>query len=212
MAVSAIAHGITASGSQPDPAEHLAIFLRQRVAYRIGQVNNRRTFLNDGLHHFNQIIDARPCGIHGGELHHLAELAGIRRHLPGGGYNLGPAHAQLMAQVNIRGGDEQMKPPPLRIPGRPHRSINIPSDCTGKAADFHALHLPGDRLHGGKIPGAGYRKPRLQHIHTQFGQFISQNDLLFRSKTGPGSLLAVTQRRIENLNSFLYRNNHGKPS
>ncbi|MNC29514.1 hypothetical protein D3C75_777620 [compost metagenome] len=105
-----------------------------------------------------------------------------------------------------------MNPPPLRIPGRPDRSINVPFDRTGKAADFHALHLPGNRLHGGKIPGAGYRETRLQHIYAQFGQLIGQNDLLLRSETGPWGLLAVTQRRVKNLNSFLYRYNHGKPS
>ncbi|MNI57054.1 hypothetical protein D3C73_1120920 [compost metagenome] len=114
--------------------------------------------------------------------------------------------------MNVRGRDEQVNPPPRGIPGRPDSSVDVPFDRTGKAADFHALHLAGNRLDCGKIPRARNREARLQHIHAQLGQLISEYDLLFRRQARSGSLLTVTQRCIKNLNPFFYRYNHEKPS
>lgn len=101
MAVSAVADLVAAPCALPHPPEHLAVFIRQSVADRIRQIDDRRSLLNNGFNHFNQIVDARARGIHCRKLHRIAELAGISGHFPGSRHYLGPALAQLMAQMNV---------------------------------------------------------------------------------------------------------------
>lgn len=173
--------------TEPHTPEHFPVFLRQRIPYRVGQINNGCTFFNHRLDHLDQIIDSRPCSVHGGEFHHIAELAGIGCHLACGGNYLRSALAQLMAQMNVGGGDEQMNPPPLCIPGCPHSSIDIPFDRAGEAADLYALNLAGDGLHRCKVTRTGYREARFHDIHAQLGQLAGQNDLLLRGKASPGA-------------------------
>ncbi|MNZ77575.1 hypothetical protein D3C78_961230 [compost metagenome] len=150
----------------------------QCVTDRIGQIDNRSAFLNNSFNHFNQIIDSCSRSIHRREFNDIRELTRISRHLAGFGYDFSSAHTQLMLQMNIRRGDEQVNPPAFSILGCPDCRVNIPFNRPCKTANFHISHLTRNRLYCCKITRARYRKSRLHHINTQIRKLIGQQYFL----------------------------------
>ncbi|MOA27615.1 hypothetical protein D3C78_1485020 [compost metagenome] len=58
VAMGAVSHRIAASGLRSDRAEQLGHLLGQRVAQRIGKINDRRSFFNNRFNQLNDKISA----------------------------------------------------------------------------------------------------------------------------------------------------------
>jgi hypothetical protein len=75
--------------------------------------------------------------------------------------------------------------------------------CAREAADDGALHVPRDRLDGLEVAGRGDREAGLDHIDAEARELLRDLDLLLRVQRDARRLLAVAQRRIEDVDPVL---------
>ena len=64
----------------------------------------------------------------------------------------------------------------------------------------------GDRLDGLEVAGRGDREAGLDHVHAEAGELLRDLDLLLRVQRDARGLLAVAQRRVEDVDPVLVRN------
>ena len=68
-----------------------------------------------------------------------------------------------------------------------------------QAADHRALDLARDRLDRLEVAGRGDREAGLDHVDAQARELLGDLELLLRVQRDPGRLLAVAQRRVEDV-------------
>ena len=123
-----------------------------------------------------------------------ARLAHRAVHL---GEHLLAAHAQLVLEVDVAGGDEGVD---ARI-GGPFQGLSAALDVgragAGQAADLEPADLAGDGAHGLEVALAGDGEARLQDVHAQALELAGQRQLLGQVHAAAGRLLAVAQGGVE---------------
>jgi hypothetical protein len=65
------------------------------------------------------------------------------------------------------------------------------------------VDVAGDRLDGLEVAGRGDREPGLDHVHAEASELLRDLDLLLRVQGDAGRLLAVPQRRVEDVDPVL---------
>ena len=86
----------------PQPANEGPKFLRDRVPYRIRDIDRGRAFLDDRLDDAAQVIEVGAGGVLGGLFHIRAEPLGMADRLNGGFQRGVAVHAKLLRHVDIR--------------------------------------------------------------------------------------------------------------
>ena len=74
---------------------------------------------------------------------------------------------------------------------------------SGQAADDRPLDLARDRLDGLEVAGRGDREAGLDHVDAQARELLGDLDLLLGVQRDAGRLLAVAQRRVEDVDAVL---------
>ena len=184
-----------------DPAHEGAELGRDGVAHGVRDVERRGTGLGDRLVHVEQerVLGAR--GVLGGELDlgvAAQGLAGPRHPADGLGQGLLAGDAQLVLEVDVAGGDEQVQVRALGDADGLHRALRVAVLAAGQRGDRdpapRLLRDPADRL---EVPGRGGREARLDHVHLEPGELARDLQLLRGGQPGAGRLLAVAQGGVE---------------
>ncbi len=109
-----------------------------------------------------------------------------------------------MLQMDVGGRHERVDARALGVfDGLPARA-DIALGAAGQAADDGALHLAGDRLHGGEISGAAGREAGFDHVYAQAHQLMGDLQLLRRVQAAARRLLAVAQSGVEEDDGYSY--------
>ncbi|MNP64922.1 hypothetical protein D3C76_1604660 [compost metagenome] len=101
MTVRAIPYLIAPPCPLADTAEHLSVFMRQRVTNGIRQIDDAGPSFNSYLNHLDQVIHLGPGCIHRREFHNVGKLACIGHHLPCSSNHLTTRTTQLVLNMDI---------------------------------------------------------------------------------------------------------------
>jgi hypothetical protein len=75
--------------------------------------------------------------------------------------------------------------------------VDIRGNCARQTRDDRPPHGAGNRAHRLEVAVRGNREPSLDDVHTEPIELLCQSQLFGSSHAEAGSLLAVTERRVE---------------
>ena len=182
-----------------------AEFLRQAIARGVGDIDDGRTGLDDGLDDFRQVFIVRTACVLGIELHVLHVLLRILDGADGPFQDLLPRGIELVADVGIGSADAGMDPAPLGVLQRFGRQVDVLFHGTRQGAHRGPGHRLGNLHHRVEIPRAGDREAGLDDIHPQEFQGLGDLDLLHGVQLASGHLLPVAERGIEYIDAVVHR-------
>ena len=165
-----------------------------------GMLSVLGTRVDRGLVQLHQEVDVRPSGVLGAEfdLRVRAEsLSAVGHPLRGGEQRLVARDSQLVLEVDVAAGDEDVQVRPFCNPKGFHRTLRISVLAAGEPGHRHAPGFAGDRLDRLELAGRGGRKAGLDHVDVEADELAGDLDLLGDREPGPGSLLAVAESRVE---------------
>ena len=116
--------------------------------------------------------------------------------------DLFPALLELVLEMDVGGGDEGVDAGLAgllhRLPGR----VDIRRLGPGQGGDLRPPDLPGHGFHRFEVPPGGEGKPGLDDVHVQELQLPGNLQLFVHIEAGPGGLLAVPERGVEDIYFF----------
>ena len=144
--------------------------LGRGVAHGVGNIDRCCPGIDGGLKDLVDELGIGASGIHGRELHIFNITFGAGDHCGGKIEYLIPVHPELVGEMDIRAGEEDMNSPPLCLlyclPGAVHcLCIGM-----GQAADYGLPHFPGDEAHRLQVAWGGDGEAGLDDIHLQLLQ------------------------------------------
>ena len=80
--------------------------------------------------------------------------------------------------------------------------LDIHFHCPCKATDGDALCALGDLAHGVEVAGRGDGKASLDDVHTEADERIRDFQFLMNGHAGARRLLAIAQRRVEDIDTL----------
>ena len=177
---------------------------RDRVADRVRDVDRRRPGVDDRFVHLEEVVDVGPRRVLGGELDlgvRAERLAAVADPADRLGEGLLAGQAELVLEVDVARGDEDVEVGPLGDADRLDGSLRIAVAATGEGGDSHAaLRLAGDALDGLEVAGRCGREAGLDDVDLEAAELAGDLELLGRGEPGARRLLAVAQRRVEDPN------------
>src|SRR5213080_2807637 len=96
-----------------EPPEQRAVFLGERVPRRVGDVDRARAGLDHGREDLDHVIGVAARGVLGREFDVVEVLLRTRDRPHGGVEHVLPAHHELVLQMDVRGGNEDVDAGPL---------------------------------------------------------------------------------------------------
>ena len=182
-----------------------AVFAREAVARRVGDVDHGGTGGNGRLDHAGQILDIGASGILGVKLHILDIAFGIFHRLDSPFENLLGRGAQFVVDVLRRHADTRMDTFVLGKSQGVGRHVDILLHGAGQRTDRRFGNGFGNFQHGIEIPGAGDRETGLDHVHTEVFEQFGYLDFFGGVQLTAGDLLTIAERGVENV-QFLTHN------
>ena len=181
--------------------EHALDIGRQRVADRVGQVDRRRAGVDRRLGDLAEEREVAARRILRRELHVVAirRARGRRPTRPARG-TARAADAQLVFEVNVGGGEEDVNARARRLRQRRPGAIDVRRDRAGQAGDDRPPHGAGNGAHRLEVAIRRDREAGLDDVHAEAIELLRQAQLLGRGHAEAGRLLAVAKRRVEHLN------------
>ncbi len=189
-------------GSHPcDDAPHeVAELGRNRVPDRVRDVHRGRARVDDRLVDSQQELGVRARGVLGAELDlsvAAKALTPVAHPAHGGSKRLLPGHAQLVLEVDVARGDEDMEMRALGGEQRLHGPLRVAVAAPGEPGHRHALRLARDPLDRLEVARRRRREAGLDHVHVEPDQLPRDLDLLGDRETGTRRLLAVAKGGVE---------------
>ena len=175
------------------------VLLRQAIARRIGNVDDRRPSPDHGLDHAREVLVVGTPGVFGIEL----DVLDILFRMPDGRH--GPLDdllrrgIELVIDMRVRHADARMYPLVLGQSQRVGRHVDIVLHGPRQRADRrpgNGLRYLPDRI---EVAGARHGKAGLDDIHAQRLKRPSHFHFFDRIELAAGNLFPVAQRRVENV-------------
>src|ERR1017187_3419074 len=185
-----------------DVAKHLRVVVRSRIADRIGQVDDRRTGFDGSQNRLAEVIDFSTAGILGGKFHLIAVLFAEAHHFRNLIDGLLACGSQLVFQVQVGSSEEKVQ---ARLCGRletAQGSIYVVLYLKYKLRYGAMLDFSGHGSRGLQVSGGGNRETRFDDVHAELLDLPRKLQLFLAIHRKAGGLLAVSQRRVEDLNGF----------
>ena len=107
---------------------------------------------------------------------------------------------QLELAVDGAGGQEDVDPRPLGVLDGLPGPVDVGLAAAGQPADDRAADVAGDLAHRLEVARRGDGEAGLDHVHAQLDQGLGDLHLLVQVHAGPGRLLAVAERGVEDHN------------
>ena len=181
--------------------EHLLDVGRQRVADGIGQVDRGGARLDRRDRNLAQECQVAARRILGRELDVGAERPGVRDRTLDLFQTLRPRDAQLVFEVDVRGGEKHMEARPGRARQSLPGTIDIGRDGPGQAGDDGPAHRGSNGLHRFEVTIRRNGEAGLDDVHAQAVQLLGEPQLLGRRHAEARGLLAVAESRIKDVNT-----------
>src|SRR5262249_48116065 len=108
-----------------------------------------------------------------------------------------------MLDVDVGGRDEGVDARALRVLDRTPGGVDVRLVRAREPADRRPLDVARDLLHGLEVTGRGDREAGLDHVDAEPRELLRNLDLLLRVERDPRRLLAVAQRRVEDVDPVL---------
>ena len=183
-----------------DLAHQLPELGRDGVADRVGDVERARTRIDRGLVDLHQEVEIGARRILGAELDlgvRPEGLAPVRDPLRGRKQRVVTRDAQLVLEVDVAAGDEDVEVRPLGNSQRLDGALRIAILAARQAGDGHSPGFAGDRLDRLELARRRGREAGLDDVHVEADELAGDLDLLRHGEPGPGRLLAVAKSRVE---------------
>ena len=194
-------NGRVAADEVDDAADERAELGRDRVADGVRDVDGRGARLDDGLVDLEQERLLGPRRVLGRELDlgvAAQRLARPARPTCGVGERLLARHLELVLEVDVAGGDEQVEVRPLGDPDRLDGALRVAvAAARERGHRDSALGLLRDPPDGLEVAGRCGRKAGLDDVDPEPRELARDLELLGGGQAGAGRLLAVAERRVE---------------
>ena len=189
-------------GHQPvELAPHGGVLVGHRVADRVGHIDRRRALVERDLQHLGGELELRPGGVHRRELDVVAVLLGVRDRGAGLSLHVVAGGLQLILDVDVARRDEGVYARALGVLDRVPGGVDVLEAGAREPADDRSVHLASYGLDGFEVARRGDREAGLDDVHAQARELLGDLQLLLLVERDPGRLLAVAQRRVEDLYS-----------
>src|SRR5262249_10931915 len=139
------------------------VLVGHRVADGVGDVDSRRAFVDRDLAHLGGELDVSAGGVHRRELDVLQVLPGVRHRGPRLPLDVLPRGLQLVANVDVRGGDEGVDARTGGVPYGVPGGVDVGHVGARQAGDDWTFDPAGDLLHRFEVARGGDREPSLDH-------------------------------------------------
>ena len=178
------------------------IVRRNGVAHRVGNVDGGGSGVDGRCDHFGEEIEFGTGGIFGRKLHIVAVAFGSLHFGNRATNDLVFPHFQLKFPMNGTGGQKHMDAGLLGILQSFPGAVDVFGVGPCQAADHSPAHLLGDFANGFKIAGRSDGETGFNDVHAKIHQGVGNFNFFRRVHAGPGRLLAVAERGIEDHNLF----------
>ena len=193
-------HGRGAADSFDDPFDQPPELGRDGVADRVRDVDRRGSGRDDRLVDVEQVLEVRPRRVLGREL----DLGIPAQLAPAVGHpadrlakGLVAVDPELVLEVDVGGGDEDVQVGPLGGPDGLHGALRVAVLAARQGGYGHAPGLLGDAADRLEVARRGGRKAGLDHVDLEPDELAGDFELLGRGQARPGRLLAVAQGGVE---------------
>ena len=173
---------------------------RDGVADGVGDVDRGGAGLDDGLVDLHQEVEVGAARVLGAELDlgvAAQGVAAVGHPLASGGQRLVAADPQLVLEVDVAGGDEDVEMGPLGDANRLDGALRIAVLTACQRRDGDAPNFAGDPLHGLEVAGRGGREAGLDDVDLEADELACDFELLGRRQAGARGLLPVAQGGVE---------------
>ena len=182
----------------------LAEFTRQTVAGSIGDIDYCGSGLDDGLHHSREVFVVGAPGVFRIELNVFYKRLGVFHAFDGPFKYFLRSGVELILYVIGRCAYARMYTRTLRESERLGGDLYVGFHRAGQSADGRPCDGLRYLLHGSEIAGARHRKSCLDDIHSEPFELLGHLDFLICVEPASRHLLAVAERRIENIDSVTH--------
>ena len=173
---------------------------RDGVADGVGDVDRGGAGIDDRLVDAQQELRVGARGILGAELDlgvRAERLAAVADPLHGRRQRLLAGDAQLVLEVDVAGGDEDVQVRPLGDADGLHGPLRVAVAAARQGRHGHALGLLGDAVDRLPVAGRGGREAGLDDVDVEAHELAGDLQLLLGGEPGAGRLLTVAQRGVE---------------
>ena len=191
VAVRAPGHVAAARHLVPQPPEQRAELLRNGVADRIGHVDGHRARLDDFAEDPDQKVDVGARRVLRGELDVVEMLLGVADRPDRGVDALLAAHHQLVFEVNVGGGDEDVGTRMLGLFDRLYRAPDVVFLGARQAQHDGRRDQFGDPPNRLEVALRRRGEPGLDHVHVQLFELPGDHDFLLDVHGRTGRLFSV---------------------
>ncbi len=180
MAVGAQHYRVAAGHPGPDVAKHRGVLGRHGVTHRVGQIDRGRPLLDGGLDHPAEEVGIGAAGVLGREFHIVGVLAGQADRAPGQLEHPVPRSAQLLPDMQVRCGDEDVQPGPFGLAQRLARKLDVPVQAARQCRHDRAPDLGRDFAHAPVVAFGCGRKAGFDDVDPKRVELAGQAELLLR--------------------------------
>ncbi len=195
-------HRFRMPDTRANGAKHLRVFGRGGIANRVRQIDDRGARFNRGKNDFAKEVDIRAAGVFGGELHFLAMRLAETNHLDDAVEGFLARGAQLVFQVQIRGGEKKMQAGLRGGFESFERGIDIGLYRSGEGRYTAALDFRRYSARRIQIAWRSDGETGLDDVGTEFLDLVREPELFLAIHGKARRLFAIAQRGIENLHGI----------
>ena len=181
---------------------HRRVLLGRRVADRVGDVDHRRPGVDRDLQHLGGELEVGAGRVHRRELDVLAVGTGHRHRRLRLPLDVLAVGLQLVLDMDVGGRDEGVDARPRGVLDRPPGGVDVGLVGAGQAADDRPFDRAGDRLDRLEVTRRGDRETGLDHVDPEPRQLLGDLHLLGGVQRDARRLLAVAQRRVEDVDAL----------
>ncbi len=194
-----------------DAADQRAVFLGRRVADGIGNVDRARS---GGDHRLRDLLQEIGIGARA-VLRRKFDVVDVAASQFDRGHgfveHLLLGFLELVLEVDIAGGDEGVDARALGMRQGLGGALHIERAAARQRGHLGPGKLAADRIDGFEIAFAGDGEAGFEDIHAELHQLARHGQLFRYGHAAAGRLLAIAQRRVENIYAIAHRFNYREP-
>jgi len=176
-----------------------------RVADGVGNIERGGAGFDDGFQNLAKEFGIGAGGVFGRKFDVVTKRFGKRDRFAGVCQTFLAADAQLVLQVNVGGGEEDVNAWASGMfqcfPG----TLDIGAAGAGQSGDDGSANDRGNGFYGGEVAIGGDGKPGFDHVDAEAVELVREAQLFLMVHAATGGLLSIAERGVENDDAKLVR-------